>query len=176
MPGKKKITKLLLLAAVFTGFRSLAQDVPVYKIDQLLNRIHNNSDTVYVVNFWATWCKPCVAELPAFEQLSEEHRDLPVKVLLVSLDFKEDMHTKLMPFLKRNSYTCEVVLLDESNGNVFINQVSEKWSGAIPATLFTTTNRSRQVFLEKKLNIETLRAQVSELLPDNSPHVYPKTH
>lgn len=176
MPGRKKITKLLLLAALFTGLRGLAQDVPVYKIDQLLKRIHNTSDTVYVVNFWATWCKPCVAELPAFEQLSEERRDAPVKVLLVSLDFKEDMHTKLMPFLKRNNYTCEVVLLDESNGNVFINMVSEKWSGAIPATLFTTKNASRQVFLEKKLNIDTLRAQVSELVSGNTAPVYPKTH
>ena len=66
-----------------------AQKPTVYKINELLNRINNDSDTTYVVNFWATWCKPCVAELPEFEKLHLDAKDnnRKTKVLLVSMDF-----------------------------------------------------------------------------------------
>ena len=81
----------------FTLFFNLAysQKVSVYKIDNLLKRIHNTSDTTYIVNFWATWCKPCVAELPDFNKIDSVYKTQKIKVLLVSLDFKEDANLKL---------------------------------------------------------------------------------
>lgn len=148
---------ILLSAALFAALGLSSQNVSVYKIGDLMKRIHNGSDTVYVVNFWATWCKPCVAELPEFEQFNTEQKKNKVKVLLVSMDFKEDIGAKLIPFLKKNNYSSEVLLLDELNGNSFINQVSTEWTGAIPATLIITKN-NRSVFFEKKLT----RAMLSE--------------
>lgn len=139
------------------AFTSLsAQKTAVYKINDLLKRINNNSDTTYVVNFWATWCKPCVAELPEFEKLHLEYIGSKVKVLLVSMDFIEEKDKKLKDFLGKNKYTCEVVLLDEINGNDFINKISEKWSGAIPATLITKKNKSYNEFIEKKVSYDFL--------------------
>lgn len=161
-PIKKKTIRLLVIFCLCT-WSMMAQKVPVYKIGDLLKRIHNASDTVYVVNFWATWCKPCVAELPEFEKLHTQYKDSMVKVLMVSLDFKEDMTGKLIPFLRKNNYTTDIVLLDEVNGNSFINQVSEKWSGAIPATLITTRNKSRQVFLEEKLTEAVIVEEIKKL-------------
>jgi len=149
----------MLLAALSLS----SQNVGVYKIGDLLKRVHNGSDTVYVVNFWATWCKPCVAELPEFEQFNAEQKNSRVKVLLVSMDFKEDIQSKLVPFLKKNGYSAEVLLLDELNGNSFINQVSKEWTGAIPATLVTAKN-NRSVFLEKKLT----KAMLSEAVENVS--------
>lgn len=139
-----------------------AQKPTVYKIDDLLKRIHNNSDTTYVVNFWATWCKPCVAELPEFEKLHQEYKNSKIKVILVSMDFKEELDQKLKDFLNKNKYTCEVVLLDEVNGNDFINKISEKWSGAIPATLITRNNKLRTEFHEGKMNFEMLTKIIHE--------------
>ncbi len=107
----------------------------VYKIDPLLARTEHK-DTMYVINFWATWCKPCIEELPAFDSLFILKNKLPVKVILVSLDFKEDLDKKVIPFLKKHGIQTECVLLDEVNGNDFINKISPAWSGAIPATLF----------------------------------------
>jgi thiol-disulfide isomerase/thioredoxin len=133
-----------------------AQKIGVYKIDDLLKRINNNSDTTYVVNFWATWCKPCVAELPEFEKLHIDYSSKKVKVILVSMDFKESLTEKLKPFIKKNKYTCEIVLLDEVNGNDFINKISETWSGSIPATLITRKNKSIFEFIEKKVTYDFL--------------------
>src|SRR5690606_7705667 len=77
-----------------------AQDIPVYKAEDVLNRTRNK-DTFYVINFWATWCGPCVKELPEFDALREDIKDRPVKILLVSLDFKEDYPKKLRHFIKK---------------------------------------------------------------------------
>lgn len=156
MITKQNIHKIILLFAIVFGTRISAQNINVYKIDDLVKRIYNSSDTTYVVNFWATWCKPCVAELPEFEKLHQENKSKKVKVLLVSMDFKEELTKKVKTFFDKNKYTCEVVLLDEINGNDFINKISEKWSGAIPATLITRNNKSTHEFIEKKVTFDFL--------------------
>ena len=79
-----------------------------------------------------------------------------MKVLLVSMDFKEELNKRVKPFIEKNKYTCEVVLLDEINGNDFINKVNEQWSGALPATLITKKNKLIVEFYEKKLTYEFL--------------------
>ncbi len=140
----------------FASFCLKAQTVTVYKINDLLNRFHNKSDTIYVVNFWATWCKPCIAELPEFEKLHQDTTLGKVKVLLVSMDFKEELHKKLKLFLEKHPYSSEVILLDEINGNDFINKISEKWSGAIPATLITKKDKTLHQLFEQKVTYEFL--------------------
>jgi thiol-disulfide isomerase/thioredoxin len=146
--------KALLAISLVCCFTSIsAQKVThSYKIDELRNRL-NKSDSLLVVNFWATWCKPCVQELPAFDSLALANPK--VKVLLVCLDFKEELTKKVNPFLKKHHIKVECVLLDEVNGNDFVNKISPTWSGAIPATLIKK-NKSEQ-FFEKKLTLNELK-------------------
>lgn len=153
-----------LIAFFLLAFLSFAQKPAVYKINDLLKRIHNNSDTIYVVNFWATWCKPCVQELPDFESFNRQNKPAIVKVILVNMDFKEDMDKKLIPFLEKNKYSSEVILLDEVNGNDFIDKIHTKWGGAIPATYFTTKNKKKEAIFEKKVNLEFLNSTMNEFI------------
>lgn len=132
----------------------------VYKINDLLARI-NNSDTTYIINFWATWCKPCVKELPSFDSLYLNSNKRNLKILLVSLDFKEDIEKKLNPFLLKNKIKHECVVLDEINGNDFINKIDEKWTGAIPATLIKLNKK--RVFIEKPICLKSLNTYLSEI-------------
>lgn len=104
--------------------------------DDFSHLLEQQNDTTYVVNFWATWCKPCVAELPYFQEISLAYQDKPVKVILVSLDFKRQIEKKLKPFLKKHQLHPEVVLLNDGNTTRWIDLVSPEWSGAIPATYF----------------------------------------
>lgn len=158
MPIKKNISKKnFLFAFVVLTLSTFSQNV--YKVDDLLSRIYNSGDTVYVVNFWATWCKPCVAELPEFEKINQEYKQDKVKVLLVSMDFKEDLITKVIPFMKKNVYSSEVVLLDEAGGD-FIDKITPKWSGALPATIITKNNKKFFVFYEKKVTEELLKNEI----------------
>lgn len=121
-----------VLCSVFLSGQTVSH---VYKIYDLLNRI-SNKDTLYIVNFWATWCKPCIKELPSFDSLNGSIKNQKIKVLLESLDFVENKVQKVNPLLAKNKISTECVLLDEINGNDFIDKISKEWSGSIPATLF----------------------------------------
>lgn len=164
----KNHNPFLFLLMLFCFSKTIsAQKVALYKTNDLLKRIYNNSDTIYVVNFWATWCKPCVAELPAFEKINLEFQSsngsaTKVKVLLVTMDFKEDLKIRVKPFLKKNNYQTEVVLFDEINGNDFISKIAEQWSGAMPATIITQNNKQRFELYEKKLNYEFLKNALNQ--------------
>src|SRR4051812_21358872 len=96
-----RIKEKLLISIVLLSLGTVAQKVSsVYKSEQLLKRL-SSPDTIYVVNFWATWCKPCVEELPVFNQLLTNTTGQPIKILLVNLDFKEKL-SKVNTFLKKN--------------------------------------------------------------------------
>ena len=92
-------------------------------------------DRTVVINFWATWCAPCVKELPYFEQATATFDPDEVVVVLVSLDFRKEMDRRLVPFVEENDLQSNVILLSDPDANAWIDKVSPEWSGAIPATL-----------------------------------------
>ena len=131
----RKLTIFFLFLFKMATATGQATAIPVIGFEALEPFLHNQNDTVYVVNFWATWCQPCVKELPYLEKLTKKYRTQPVKVLLVSLDFKSQLASKLIPFVKSRKIRSEVVLLHDLDANDWIPKVSEVWDGAIPLTL-----------------------------------------
>lgn len=130
------------------GQQMLAQNVSIIQLEDLETRLSLGKDTTYVINFWATWCAPCIKELPFFENLQQEREKSSFKVLLVSLDFTEHINSKVIPFIKSKGLISEVSVLDEQDDNVWIPQVSTEWSGAIPATLFASKTKKTRHFHE----------------------------
>ena len=124
--------------------------------------LNRRNDTTYVVNFWATWCKPCVKELPYFEQLGENYKDKQLKVILVSLDFPEHIETKVLPFIEKEKISSKVVLLDDTDANTWIPKVDQDWQGSIPATLIF--KGEKREFFEKQLTLEDLENTVKSIL------------
>lgn len=157
----KRTFGITLLFVLYT-FSSYSQHASVLKITDLEKRIKNDSDTTYIVNFWATWCAPCVKELPDFDSISKVYKDKKVKVLLVSMDFKEDLTSKVLPFISTKKIISEVVLLDEINGNYFIPKISDAWTGAIPATLIINNKKNFNHFFEKKLTYAFLKSELDK--------------
>lgn len=140
-----------------------SQNIPVIGLDDLESRLDNGSDTTYVVNFWATWCGPCVKELPYFEALEKANHGKKFKVLLVSLDFVNQLESKVVPFLERKKLISEVVLMDEDRPNKWIPRVSEKWTGALPATLFVNTQKKTRHFHEGSFKEGELEQKLTEI-------------
>ena len=120
---------LLLL----TQTSSAQQPLVFEKFDDFEKAIIKNDDNVYVINFWATWCAPCVKELPYFEKLHQENKN--VKVILVSIDSRKDFEKKLLPFIERKKITANVVMLSDIDYNTWLPKIDKDWSGSIPATL-----------------------------------------
>lgn len=124
--------------------------------------IHAPSDKVKVINFWATWCAPCVKELPLFERLNNERPD--VKVILVSMDLDLDPNPeKVYMFITRKNIKSEVVLLNEPDPNSWINKVEKEWSGALPATIIINPKTGQRKFIEKELHEGDLEKLIDSL-------------
>ena len=136
----------------------------IYENFEELEHIFNyENDTTYVINFWATWCKPCVAELPYFDDLYKEYKEDKLKIILVSLDFPKQIETKLKPFIKNNNVLPEVKMLKDSDINRWGAKVSEEWDGAIPITLIY--NKDKRLFVSGELHdYADLKNKVSPLL------------
>ena len=129
-----------------------------YDFSGLENLLKKQNDTTYIVNFWATWCKPCVEELPNFEKLNATYKDKKVKVILVSIDFPKMVETKLLPFIKDYNLKSEVVHLNDPDANSWINKVDSTWSGAIPATVIY--KKDKRSFYEKSFTFEELKIEL----------------
>ncbi len=126
------VSALLTHTLVYCQKDANLQVLPFEDFQPVLER---NDDTTYVINFWATWCGPCIKELPYFEQIHQELKDDPVKVVLVSLDFKNQIESRLIPFIEENKLQSALIYLDAPNPNDWIDQVDPNWSGALPGTL-----------------------------------------
>ena len=137
-----KICLLFVCAFLFSA-DTRSQQVTVYdSFAQLESRLKSPGDTILVVNFWATWCKPCVQELPYFQSLEKKSAaGKKIKILLVSLDFKVQLDSLVMPFIKNKNVTQEVVLLADSDENDWISKIATEWDGAIPATLLISGSK-----------------------------------
>lgn len=157
---------MFLLAFLLTSlyFNSSAQTIPILTFDSFEKYLKPENDSIYVINFWATWCKPCVEELPAFEKLNETYKNKKVKVLLVSLDFKSQYDKKVVPFVKKNKLKSEVIMLDTQGDNSFIDKVSPQWQGTIPATTFVHNGTGTKKFFEKQFTYEQLENIVKPLI------------
>ncbi|MEZ4886608.1 MAG: TlpA family protein disulfide reductase [Chitinophagales bacterium] len=127
-------------------------------------RIKTTDDTLYIYNFWATWCMPCVKEMPYFEQVHDEFADQKVKLIFVSLDFIDMLSTKLLPFMIKRDLSEDVWLLNERNPNSWIDKVSEEWTGSIPATLFSHPPSNYKAFYERSFEYENLKEVVEQAL------------
>lgn len=156
--------RILLLLPVFLLLSATeGKDIPVYKsYEDFAPLLHQENDTTYVINFWATWCKPCVAELPYFDQLAEEYKDEKVKVILVSMDFSDQIKARLKPFLKKKKVASEVVVFDAPKPNQWIPKIDKDWSGAIPATYIY--RGKEQAFYERSFEYEELKEVVTPFL------------
>lgn len=146
---------------IFASFQGYSQQVDLLTVDKLNERLELGKDTTYVVNFWATWCAPCIKELPHFEKLQQEKRKEKVKVLLVSVDFKSRLEKSVVPFVKKRGLKNEVFLLDETDQQEYIDRIDKTWSGAIPATLFVK-GKSRK-FVEKEFTYQSLLTEYQNL-------------
>jgi thiol-disulfide isomerase/thioredoxin len=122
----------------------------IIKLADLQSILTTKSDQIQVINFWATWCGPCVKELPLIEKLGQERED--VRVTLVSLDLDLDANPeKVYKFVERKGLQSEVLILDEPDPNSWIDKIDKNWSGSIPATIVINTNTGKRKFVGQEL-------------------------
>lgn len=147
------------------AFPAGAQQVKVIKYHELQQLRQAPHDTLYILNFWATWCRPCIKEMPFFEAAGQQYKDQPVQVVLVSMDAAQDLDRRVVPFVRKRNLKSRLLLLDETDANTWIDQLEPKWSGAIPATILFNNKRGHYHFVEKELSEKELQDLIKKYQP-----------
>jgi thiol-disulfide isomerase/thioredoxin len=150
--------KKTLFILLFLTVKAYTQDLKVISFEQFEQLTKPQNDKIYLINFWATYCKPCIVEMPHFQQVAAES-DGKIEVIFVSLDFVKDT-SKVKDFINQRQIKQQVVLLNEPDYDSWINRVSQKWSGALPATLIL--NKSKREFYEQSFDYQGLMKVLGE--------------
>lgn len=151
-----------LLATFFIIQQASSQQIPVWKLKDLKTALQSDKPTI--LNFWATFCKPCIEEMPHFQEMAKKYKDQGVELIFVSLDMKEMYPKKIQTFLTKRKIKDKVVFLDETDADLFCPVVDEKWSGAIPATIFIDNKKGYRKFFEDQLTKDQLEREIKALL------------
>ncbi|HOZ78590.1 MAG TPA: TlpA disulfide reductase family protein [Ferruginibacter sp.] len=141
-----------------------AQNIPSWKITDVVKYYSQKTDSVYVINFWATWCKPCVEELPYLQSVSKKYADKKVKLLLLSLDLASFYPAKIASFAKKQNITADIAWLNETDADYFCNQVDKKWSGSIPATIIVNAATGYKQFYEQQFEEKEFEVELKKAL------------
>ncbi len=154
--------KKIILVLVLVGFQELyAQNIELVKVTDVMEEIKQKDDTTRIVNLWATWCAPCVKELPYFEEINQSYQDKKVKVILVAV---EDTEEKVRRFVEKKQLKAVVWLLDETDANYWIPEINDDWQGDIPVTRAVNEAQGLDVFHRGEITPEELKQLVEKSL------------
>ena len=155
--------QIFLICVLFSASSGFSQKPETIKLGQLKEIISAKSGKIQIINFWATWCGPCVKELPLFEKLTATGPN-DVKVTLVSLDLDLDPDPQnVYRFVERKKLRSEVLLLDEADPNSWISQIDRAWTGALPATIIINQKTGERKFIGKELSEGELEKHIEDI-------------
>ena len=144
------------------GVLAFGQEIKKIKITDLEKTI-KESKTPLIINFWATFCIPCLEEIPYFQKSVKRHEKDSVKLLLVSLDLKED-YAKIKPLAAKRKFSAPIVWLNETDADYFCPKIDSAWSGALPATFFVNNKTGYRKFYEDQIKEEKLEKEIMAIL------------
>jgi thiol-disulfide isomerase/thioredoxin len=157
-------TIVLLLFFLATCQASSGQKLDYIKVPELEKILKNPENKLFVVNLWATWCPPCVRELPDFEKVAKFYSVSRVQFIMISLDFPSQVEKQLIPFLKKNNISLDVSLMTDVDYNSWINKVDSSWQGDIPATLIFNNSQKIRHFHSGELSEKDLRKLIDTFI------------
>lgn len=131
----------------------------IITFEEFEEMMNTPSDKIRVFNFWATWCAPCVKEMPYFEKVAAEDAD--IELIFISMDDGRKPE-RVTSFIEKRSVKAPVFLLNDVDYNKWIDKISPEWSGAIPASLFIKPNNEK-VFHEGEVTESELKELISKL-------------
>lgn len=156
---------IILLLLVLPARNGQAQQAVVEEvtIGQFQQILQESDAALTVVNFWATWCAPCIEEFPYFIQLGKDLADQQVAVFFVSMDF-EDEKPAVEAFLAEQGYS-DLSYLRVGKDHEFITTIHDEWTGVLPATFLYRQNGSLADFWQgTPVDYEALKERVLQAL------------
>jgi len=141
-----------------------SQTVEVFDFNGFEKHVEQQTSQILVINFWATWCRPCVKEMPVFQKITNDYNHDTVKVILVSLDFVNHLEDRVIPFIRNREIQSEVVLLDDTDYNSWIDKIDTNWQGEIPFTWVKDNRNNMNFFHYGEITIEQITNTIHSLI------------
>jgi thiol-disulfide isomerase/thioredoxin len=132
------------------------------ELRQLLTRTAGQKPLL--VNFWATWCEPCIEEFPDLVKIDAEYKPRGLEFITISLDETEELNKGVPKFLGRVKSTMPAYLLDLEKQEEAFDIIDRDWPGALPFTLLYDGNGQVVFKRSGKLNIAELRGEIEKIV------------
>ena len=158
-PGGFLLLLFLLIGPAHASVTVTPADAPAIKKAIAAQKGH-----VVLVNFWATWCGPCVAEFPAIVQVSRQYKSRGLATIAVSADSLKDRHAKVEPFLAKQGAAFPVYLEQSADPEDFINAFDPEWQGDLPRTFIYDRAGRRVKTLTGEQTAQSLAAAIAPYL------------
>lgn len=155
---------ITLLCCLTLTLSSIGQKIPKWKITDVENMMNSKESGILVLNFWATFCKPCVAEIPFFISITNKYKGEGVKLFLVSVDLPSAYPAKIARFTREKKFNTNISWLAETNADYFCPKIDASWSGSIPATLILNTRTGYRKFFEGEIKAELFEAELKKAI------------
>ncbi len=155
---------IILGLLLFYNLSLQSQEISMIGVSEIKEMLEKQDDKLYVINFWATWCGPCVTEIPHFEKVAKEYSKEKIEFVLASLDFPSQLEKRLKPFIRKNNISLKVVLIEELDYGRWMGMVDKNWQGNIPVTLFVNNVAGKREFIDRPLDEKELREIIKRLL------------
>lgn len=152
----------LMVALIATTTLVNAQEIKKIKATDVVKMI-NESTTPLIINFWATWCRPCVNELKYFEKVVDKFKDKNVRLVLISLDYPDDYET-VISFVKAKGYNATAYWLNEEETSIIQTKIDKGFEGVIPASLFVNNTTQYRKFHSGQLTESQLKKEIEKLI------------
>lgn len=159
--------RITIICIFFIITSSVAQEnssIIIQNIDsKMLQKVINNRNgKILLVNIWATWCIPCREEFPDLVKLYNENL-FDLEVMAISVDYPDEINSKIKPFLVANKVPFPVYLSSFANDEELINTLNHKWNGALPGTFIYDGEGKQIKMLEGKQTFQDLSSIVQKL-------------
>jgi thiol-disulfide isomerase/thioredoxin len=156
---------ILLLGAGIVGHPQTIKKIKITDLEQTIAQ----SDHPLIVNFWATFCVPCVKEIPYFQSTVARYQGEQVELILVSLDLPDYYPAKIASFAQSRGFTSSIVWLNETNADYFCPKVDPKWTGGIPSSLFVNNKTHYRRFFDRQLTEPQVEFELKKMLAPGQP-------
>lgn len=154
---------IVIIACIFlmapVAFSQTIKKVKITEVEEYIK----NSDHPLVVNCWATWCAPCVEEIPYFMETVKKYSDQKVELLLISLDFSTSYPNKIQELIKKKHFDATFFWLNETNADYFCPKIDPKWDGTLPSTVFINNKTGYRQFYGRPMTDRQIELEVSKL-------------
>jgi len=157
----------LTLALLLSGAAIAGSALTQVNADGLRSRLEAVAaeDHVVLLNFWATWCRPCLEEIPLFMELEQNYRDRGFRLIAVSLDEAESMESQVQPFMQKFFPDFSSLISVEYEMDDMVSVVDNGWNEVLPTSYLLDKNGNVAERLQGTYTRDEFAARIEALLP-----------